>query len=93
MTRQHREVFKNMCGILIEKVVSNIEKVRSRDGQVIAFTTDGDGKLEGKADYLYRAPDTVPCLTPMLVVLPLQLLACRVALLRRNDVAGMGMTT
>ena len=71
---------------VFEKVASNIEEVRSRGGQVIAFTTDTDRRLEGKADYLYRVPDTVPCLTPILMAVPLQLLAYRIALLRGSDV-------
>jgi glucosamine--fructose-6-phosphate aminotransferase (isomerizing) len=71
---------------VFEKVASNIEEVRSRGGQVIAFVTDEDRKLEGKANYLYRVPGTVPCLTPVLMAVPLQLLAYKVALLRGSDV-------
>ena len=71
---------------VFEKVASNIEEVRSRGGQVIAFVTDGDWKLEGKANYLYRVPGTVPCLTPVLMAIPLQLLAYKIALLRGSDV-------
>jgi glutamine---fructose-6-phosphate transaminase (isomerizing) len=71
---------------VFEKVASNIEEVRSRGGQVIAFVTDDDRKLEGKANYLYRVPGTVPCLTPVLMAVPLQLLAYKIALLRGSDV-------
>jgi glutamine---fructose-6-phosphate transaminase (isomerizing) len=71
---------------VFEKVASNIEEVRSRGGQVIAFVTGGDRKLEGKANYLYRVPGTVPCLTPVSMAVPLQLLAYKVALLRGSDV-------
>jgi glucosamine--fructose-6-phosphate aminotransferase (isomerizing) len=71
---------------VFEKVASNIEEVRSRGGQVIAFVTDEDRKLEGKANYLYRVPGTVPCLTPVLMAVPLQLLAYKIALLRGSDV-------
>jgi glutamine---fructose-6-phosphate transaminase (isomerizing) len=71
---------------VFEKVASNTEEVRSRGGQVIAFVSDGDRKLEGKANYLYRVPGTVPCLTPVLMAVPLQLLAYKVALLRGSDV-------
>ncbi len=48
--------------------------------------TDGDRKLEGKANYMYRVPGTVPCLTPVLMAVPLQLLAYKIALLRGSDV-------
>jgi hypothetical protein len=66
------------------------EEVRSRGGQVIAFVTDADRKLEGKANYLYRVPGTVPCLTPVLMAVPLQLLAYKVAFLRGSD-GGAGV--
>lgn len=71
---------------VFEKVASNIEEVRSRGGKVIAFVTDGDRTLEGKANHVYRVPGTVPCLTPVLMAVPLQLLAYKVALLRGSDV-------
>jgi glutamine---fructose-6-phosphate transaminase (isomerizing) len=72
-----------------EKVVSNIEEVKARSGQVIAVVTDGaDGAegLEGKVDHFLEVPETHPILLPILTVVPLQLLAYHVAVLRGCDV-------
>jgi len=69
-----------------EKVASNIEEVRSRGGKVIAFVNDGDGKFEKKADHVFHVPSTLPSLTPILMTIPLQLLAYHIAVLRGSDV-------
>ena len=69
-----------------EKVSTNIEEVRSRGGKVIAFVTDGDSKLEKKTDHLFSVPETLPCLSPILMSIPLQLLAYHIAVLRGSDV-------
>jgi len=69
-----------------EKVASNIEEVRSRGGRVIAFVTDGDKEIMQKADHVFCVPETVPCLTPVLMTIPLQLLAYHIAVLRGSDV-------
>ena len=68
------------------KVLSNIEEVKARDGQVIAVVNDGNGDLESKADHLIRIPGTLPALMPILCTIPLQLLAYHVAVLRGCDV-------
>ena len=69
-----------------DKVATNVEEVRSRGGRVIAFVTDGDSKLDGKADFVFHVPETMPCLSPILMVIPLQLLAYHIAVLRGSDV-------
>ncbi len=68
------------------KVVSNIEEVKARDGQVIAVVSDDAAELAGKVDHFIRVPETHPALLPILTVIPLQLLAYHVAVLRGNDV-------
>jgi len=68
------------------KVVSNIEEVRAREGRVIAVVNDGASELEGKVDHFLRVPETHPALLPILTVIPLQLLAYHIALLRGCDV-------
>lgn len=68
------------------KVVSNIEEVKARKGQVIAVVNDGAAELEGKVDHFIRIPETHPILLPILTSVPLQLLAYHVAVLRGNDV-------
>ncbi|HUP20684.1 MAG TPA: glutamine--fructose-6-phosphate transaminase (isomerizing) [Gemmatimonadota bacterium] len=69
-----------------EKVVSNIQEVRARNGRTIVVTTKGNGDLGALADHQLRVPDTIPELTPLLTVIPLQLLAYHVAVLRGCDV-------
>jgi glucosamine--fructose-6-phosphate aminotransferase (isomerizing) len=69
-----------------EKMLSNIEEVKARSGIVIALTDQEDDKLSGKADHLIVVPRTHELLATMLTVLPLQLLAYHIALLRGCDV-------
>jgi len=68
------------------KVVSNIEEVKARQGQVIAVVTDGNGELTDKVDHSIRIPGTLPILLPVLATIPLQLLAYHIAVLRGCDV-------
>jgi glutamine---fructose-6-phosphate transaminase (isomerizing) len=68
------------------KVISNIEEVKARDGHVIAVVNDGAAELIGKVDHFIRVPPTHPALLPILTVVPLQLLAYHIAVLRGADV-------
>jgi len=68
------------------KVVSNIEEVRARDGEVIAVVSDGLNELADKVDHLIRIPQTIPSLLPILATIPLQMLAYHIAVLRECDV-------
>ena len=68
------------------KVVSNIEEVKARDGQVIAVVNDGTEELDGNVDHFLRVPETHPAILPILTVIPLQLLAYHIAVLRGCDV-------
>ena len=68
------------------KVVSNIEEVKARSGRVIAVVSNGAEELEGKADHFLTVPETHPALLPILTVIPLQLLAYHIAVLRGCDV-------
>jgi glucosamine--fructose-6-phosphate aminotransferase (isomerizing) len=67
-----------------DKTMANIEEVKARKGPVIAIATEGDGEL--KADDIIYIPKTQESLEPLLTVLPLQLLAYYIALLRGCDV-------
>jgi glutamine---fructose-6-phosphate transaminase (isomerizing) len=69
-----------------EKVLSNIEEVRARGGHVLAIATEGDTVVAQHADQVIYVPDTHPLLTPLLSVIPLQLLAYYVAVMRGCDV-------
>jgi len=73
-------------GPLYEKVISNLEQVRARDGVVIAIATEGDEEIAAKANEVIRIPDLGEYLTPLLAVVPLQLLAYHVAVLKGTDV-------
>jgi glucosamine--fructose-6-phosphate aminotransferase (isomerizing) len=73
-------------GPLYDKVVSNLEQVRSRDGQVIAIASEGDGEIAEKANDVIAIPDLGPHLTAVLATVPLQLLAYHVAVLKGTDV-------
>jgi len=69
-----------------EKVISNIEQVKARGGIVIALVTEGDEGIARKADHVLYIPQTSPLLTPVLAVIPLQLLAYHIAVRRGCDV-------
>jgi glucosamine--fructose-6-phosphate aminotransferase (isomerizing) len=68
------------------KVVSNMQEVRARGGQIIAITTEGNGTLGGLAAHQLAVPRTHPLLSPVLTAIPLQLLAYHIAVLRGCDV-------
>lgn len=69
-----------------EKVMSNIEEVRARGAFVIALATEGDTNIREKAREVISLPPTGPCVTPVLAVVPLQLLAYYVADHKGTDV-------
>ena len=69
-----------------DKVVSNMHEVRARGGRILAITTQGNGDLSGLVNYQLRVPQIMPLLSPVLTVIPLQLLAYHVAVLRGCDV-------
>jgi glucosamine--fructose-6-phosphate aminotransferase (isomerizing) len=69
-----------------EKVMANIEEVKARKGPIIAVATEGDNEIAHKADDVIYVPGTHECLTPLLTVLPMQLLAYHIAVLRGCDV-------
>ena len=69
-----------------DKMISQIEQVKARNGIVIAVATEGDEFIKTKADYVLYVPPAPPLLTPILSVLPLQLLAYHMAVWRGCDV-------
>jgi glucosamine--fructose-6-phosphate aminotransferase (isomerizing) len=69
-----------------EKTVSNMEEVKARGGPTIAITTEGNTALERKVNDVIYVPATLDCLSPLLTVLPLQLLAYHIAVARGCDV-------
>ena len=73
------------CGTY-EKIVSNIQEIKARHGKVIAVVTEGDKLVRSMADYTITIPQTEECLTPLLTVIPLQLLAYHIAVVKGCDV-------
>ena len=69
-----------------DKVMSNMSEVRARAGRIIAVATEGDTEVVTRADHVIYVPQTLPMLQPMLSVVPLQLLAYHIAVLRGCDV-------
>ncbi|MBK8489449.1 MAG: glutamine--fructose-6-phosphate transaminase (isomerizing) [Saprospirales bacterium] len=69
-----------------EKIASNIQEVKARKGVVIAVVTEGEEVISKMADYIIEIPETEEPLTPLLSVIPLQLLSYHIALLRNCDV-------
>ena len=73
------------CGTY-EKVVSNIQEIRARKGRVISVVTEGDVLVSNMSDFTITVPETEECLTPLLTVIPLQLLAYHIAVVKGCDV-------
>ncbi|MDD3102230.1 MAG: glutamine--fructose-6-phosphate transaminase (isomerizing) [Patescibacteria group bacterium] len=72
--------------VIYQKVVSNIEEVKARGGNIIAIATEGNGEINKMAENVIYVPKTNGFLTPLLSVIPLQLLAYHMAVLRGCDV-------
>ena len=79
-------VFIAINDAVYDKVVSNIEEVKARGGWIVAVVNEGDSTVREKADEIIEVPETIPCLTPILTVVPLQLLAYYMAVLKDCDV-------
>jgi glucosamine--fructose-6-phosphate aminotransferase (isomerizing) len=69
-----------------EKIISNIQEIKARKGQVIAIVTEGDEVISKIADHVLEVPDTLPAFSPLLAVIPLQLLSYHIAVLRGCNV-------
>lgn len=69
-----------------EKVVSNIEEIRSRKGRIIGIVTEGDKNVRKLADYVIEVPGTIEAFTPLLTTIPLQLLSYHIALMLGKNV-------
>ena len=84
---------KNMPVVVIatnkghyEKVVSNIQEIKSRNGKIIAVVTKGDKSVKALADHVIEIPEVTESLTPILASIPLQLLAYHIAVIRGCNV-------
>ena len=84
---------KNMPVIVIaprktnyEKVLSNIQEIKSRDGKIVAIVSEGDETVASIANHVIEIPNVSECLTPILATIPLQLLSYYIAIIRGCDV-------
>ena len=69
-----------------EKVVSNIQEIKSRKGKIIGIVTKGDVSVKELADHVIEVPETLECLTPLLTTIPLQLLSYHIAVMLNKNV-------
>ena len=69
-----------------EKVVSNIQEIKSRKGKIIAVVTEGDTEVRELADHVIEVPETIESLTPLLTTIPLQLLSYHIAVMLGENV-------
>ncbi|WP_179004239.1 glutamine--fructose-6-phosphate transaminase (isomerizing) [Winogradskyella forsetii] len=69
-----------------EKVVSNIQEIKSRKGKIIGIVTQGDTSVKELADHVIEVPETLECLTPLLTTIPLQLLSYHIAVMLDKNV-------
>ena len=69
-----------------DKIVSNIQEIKSRSGIIIAIVTKGDTQVRDLADYIIEIPETSDALSPLITTIPLQLLSYHIAVLRGCNV-------
>jgi glucosamine--fructose-6-phosphate aminotransferase (isomerizing) len=69
-----------------EKIVSNVQEVKARKGKIIAVVNKGDTQIRELADHIIEVPETEEVLSPLVTIVPLQLLAYHIAILRGCNV-------
>jgi glucosamine--fructose-6-phosphate aminotransferase (isomerizing) len=79
-------VFLIPRGAVFDKVMSNLEEIKARGGPVIAIACEGDEEVAARADDVIFVPEVPDYLQPLVAVIPMQLLAYHIALLRGCDV-------
>jgi len=79
-------VFIAIKDSVYEKVISNIQEVKARKGRILAIVNEGDTQIEGMVDHVIKIPKTKEILSPILSVIPLQLLAYHIAVLKGLNV-------
>ena len=69
-----------------EKIVSNVQEIKSRKGKIIGIVTEGDTQVKALADHVIEIPETSEFLSPLLTTIPLQLLSYHIAVLLEKNV-------
>jgi len=73
-------------GHVYEKIVSNVQQVKARGGNILAIVTEGDTEISKIADHVIEVPEMPECLTPIITSVPLQLLSYYIAINKGKDV-------
>ena len=81
-----KEAKNSRSALRYEKMLSNIEEVCAREGIIVALASEGDTRIEQLSKNIIRIPETCDSLLPILLVIPLQLLAYHIAVMRGCDV-------
>ena len=71
---------------MYNKILSNVQEVKARKGRIIAIVTEGDVDIKKQADYVIEIPQTEECLSPLLTIIPLQLLSYYIAVAKGRNV-------
>lgn len=71
---------------LYDKIVSNVQQIKSRGGSVVAIVTKGDKVIKELADHVLEVPEVPECLSPLITSIPLQLLSYYIAINRGKNV-------
>jgi glucosamine--fructose-6-phosphate aminotransferase (isomerizing) len=69
-----------------EKIISNIQEVKARKGKIIAIVNEGDTHIRSLVDHIIEVPETEEVLSPLVTIVPLQLLSYHMAILRGCNV-------
>jgi glucosamine--fructose-6-phosphate aminotransferase (isomerizing) len=69
-----------------EKIVSNVQEIKSRKGKIIGIVTEGDTEVKALADHVIEIPETLEFLSPLITTIPLQLLSYHIAVMLDNNV-------
>ena len=69
-----------------DKVVSNIQEIKSRKGKIIGIVTEGDQQVKELADHVIEVPETLESLSPLVTTIPLQLLSYHIAVMLNKNV-------
>ena len=69
-----------------DKIVSNIQEIKSRNGKIIGIVTKGDVTVRDLADYVIEVPEIMDSMSPLLTTIPLQLLSYHIAVMLNKNV-------
>jgi glucosamine--fructose-6-phosphate aminotransferase (isomerizing) len=72
--------------VMYDKVISNIQEIKARNGRIIAVVSETNATVKAIADYVIEIPNTEECFDPLLTIIPLQLLSYHIAVNKRRDV-------